>query len=113
MVRGRFAGQVVFITGGTSGLGADTAELFVEEGARVFVVDLAERDILKRLGGSNAHFQKCDVSSPEDCENAIKACIEQYGRLDVLFHNAARLVGVRMDVPFLSNGQVLIFHSTV
>ena len=95
MVRGRFAGQVVLVTGGSSGLGADTAELFLEEGARVFVVDLEERDILKRLG-SNAHYQKCDVSSPEDCEKAINACVEKFGRLDVLFHNAARLVRTLM-----------------
>ena len=86
----RFVDKVVLITGGTSGLGADTAELFVSEGAKVFVVDLDERDILKRLG-TNARYQKCDVSSPEDCESAIKACVEKFGRLDVLFHNAARL----------------------
>ncbi len=80
----------MFVTGGSSGLGAETCQLFVDEGAQVFVTDLEERSILKRLG-SNAHFQKCDVSNPEDCEIAIKACIEKFGRLDVLFHNAARL----------------------
>lgn len=87
----RFAGKVVFITGGTSGLGADTAELFVQDGAKVFVVDLQERDILSRLGSDNAAFRKCDVSSPNDCASAIEECVKQYGRLDVLFHNAARL----------------------
>lgn len=76
----RFRGRTVLVTGGTSGLGADTAELFAQEGANVFVVDLEERDILKRLG-SNAHYQKCDVSSPEDCESAIKSCVEKFGQL--------------------------------
>lgn len=76
----RFADKVVLVTGGTSGLGADTAELFVQEGAKVLVTDLEERDIVKRLG-SNAAFLKCDVSSPEDCENAIKGCVEKFGRL--------------------------------
>ncbi|EXJ69712.1 uncharacterized protein A1O5_06783 [Cladophialophora psammophila CBS 110553] len=90
----RFENQVVFVTGGTSGLGADTCELFIQEGARVFVTDIAERDILQRLGSSSAVFQLCDVSNPEDCEKAINACVERFGRLDVLFHNGARLAGV-------------------
>ena len=90
----RFANKVVFVTGGTSGLGADTSELFVQEGAKVFVTDLLERDILKRLGKDDAHFHECDVSSVSQCEKAIKACVERFGRLDVLFHNGARLGGL-------------------
>ncbi|KAK3686453.1 hypothetical protein LTR37_019803 [Vermiconidia calcicola] len=91
MSRQRFSDQVVFVTGGSSGLGADTCELFIQEGAKVFVTDILERDIIKRLGADNACFHTCDVSNPEDCESAIKACVEKYGRLDVLFHNGARL----------------------
>lgn len=94
MARRRFAGQIVFVTGGSSGLGADTCELFISEGAKVFVTDLEERDIVQRLGAANAVFQRCDVSSPDDCQKAIQSCIEQYGRLDVLFHNGAMLAGI-------------------
>lgn len=94
MSRQRFDNQVVFVTGGSSGLGADTVELFLQEGATVFVTDIAERDILKRLGTEKAYFHHCDVSKPEDCEKAVKACVERFGRLDVLFHNGARLAGV-------------------
>ncbi|KAK5037018.1 hypothetical protein LTR13_004823 [Exophiala sideris] len=72
----RFQDKVVFITGGTSGLGFETAQLFIHEGAKVFITDLEERSILERL------------PTPEDCEAAIKACIKHYGRLDILFHNA-------------------------
>ena len=86
----RFQGKIALVTGGSSGLGAEACQLFIDEGAQVFVVDLEERSILKRLG-PNAHFQKCDVSSPEDCESAIKACVGKLGRLDVLFHNAGML----------------------
>lgn len=93
MSRQRFTDQVVFVTGGTSGLGAETSQLFVDEGAKVFVTDLEERSILKRLG-PNAFFMRCDVSKPEDCEAAINACIEKWGRLDVMFHNAGRLAPV-------------------
>lgn len=91
---GRFENQVVFVTGGTSGLGADTCELFIGEGATLFVTDIAERDILQRLGTDKAMFHPCDVSQPADCERAIALCVERLGRLDVLFHNGARLGGV-------------------
>ena len=93
MSRQRFIDQVVFVTGGASGLGAETSQLFIDEGAKVFVTDLEERSILKRLG-SNAFFMKCDVSKPEDCEAAVNACIAKWGKLDVLFHNAARIAPV-------------------
>lgn len=79
---GRFAEQVVLLTGGSSGLGLETAELFLQEGAKLFIVDLEERDVLKKLGCTDkAHFQKCDTSSPEDCEKAVKSCVEKFGRL--------------------------------
>lgn len=93
MLKQRFEGKVVFVTGGASGLGAAACQLFVDEGATVVVADLQERDILQRLG-SGASFEKCDVSSPEQCEAAINACITKHGRLDVLFHNAACLAPV-------------------
>lgn len=85
----RFTDRVVFITGGTSGLGLATTKLFAAEGAKIFVTDLEERDVLKSLPESaSAHFARCDVASSTDCENAINACVEKFGRLDVLFHCA-------------------------
>lgn len=81
MALARFSDKVVLVTGGTSGLGADTAELFLEEDAKVFIVDFAERDILKRLvyKNKNVHYRKCDVSSFEGCKSASQACIERFG----------------------------------
>lgn len=93
MSRRRFQDKVVFVTGGASGLGAATSQLFVDEGATVVVADLEERGILKTLG-SSASYEKCDVSSPESCESALNSCIATHGRLDVLFHNAACLAPV-------------------
>lgn len=87
MAPDRFTNQVILVTGGSSGIGAATSELFIAEGAKVMVTDLVERDIIDKLGKDNASFHKCDVSSPEECEAAVKACIDKYGRLDVLFHN--------------------------
>jgi meso-butanediol dehydrogenase/(S,S)-butanediol dehydrogenase/diacetyl reductase len=90
MSRSRFTDKVVFITGGTSGLGLATTKLFVAEGAKVFVTDLTERSVIESLKSKDAIFKRCNVGDPEDCEMAIKACIERFGRLDVLFHCAAQ-----------------------
>ncbi|KAH7073468.1 3-oxoacyl-reductase [Paraphoma chrysanthemicola] len=94
MTAHRFINRVVLVTGGSSGLGAATAELFLQEGAKVFITDLEQRDILERLDSPDVYFQKCDVSNASDCENAIQACVEKFGRLDVLFHNAGRIAQV-------------------
>lgn len=89
-LRTRFTNKVVFITGGTSGLGAATTKLFIEEGAKVFVTDLQDRGFVATLNSKDAIFQTCNVGDPEACEIAIKACISHFGRLDVLFHSAAQ-----------------------
>lgn len=91
MSRSRFTNKVVFITGGTSGLGLATTQLFVSEGAKVFVTDIEERSVLEKLGSKDATFAKCDVGDPLACETAINACITRFGRLDVLFHCGAML----------------------
>lgn len=91
MTAHRFINKVVLVTGGSSGLGAAASELFLQEGAKVFITDLEQRDILERLDSPDVYFQKCDVSNASDCENAIRACVEQFGCLDVLFHNAGRI----------------------
>ncbi|USW52056.1 Putative short-chain dehydrogenase/reductase SDR, NAD(P)-binding domain superfamily [Septoria linicola] len=95
MARRRFEDKVVLVTGGTSGLGLATCALFLTEGAKLFVTDLLKRDVLSTLSGSNKspniHFQTCDVSSPSSCASAVSACIAKLSRIDVLFHNGARL----------------------
>jgi meso-butanediol dehydrogenase/(S,S)-butanediol dehydrogenase/diacetyl reductase len=100
MSRSRFTDKVVFITGGTSGLGLATTKLFVAEGAKVFVTDLTERSVIESLKSKDAIFKRCNVGDPEDCEMAIKACIERFGRLDVLFHCAAQSAHINLCSAF-------------
>jgi meso-butanediol dehydrogenase/(S,S)-butanediol dehydrogenase/diacetyl reductase len=88
MAKARFTDQVALVTGGTSGLGLATAELFLNESAKVFLVDLEERGIIAKFGSEKAAFHRCDVSSSEECTKAVAACIDRFGRLDILFHNA-------------------------
>lgn len=85
----RFANKIVFITGAASGIGAATLELFAREGAKVFACDinaaqLEEQAEKARASGGVVHTQVLDVSDFAACRQAIAACVEQYGRLDVL-----------------------------
>lgn len=87
---GRMDGKVAVITGGASGIGAATARLFVEQGARVLIADLQEgvaADLAKELG-SSARSMGCNVVSEVDVASAIRRAVQDWGRLDVLFNNA-------------------------
>ena len=93
----RLEGKVAIITGaGTIGPGVGngkaTAVLFAREGAKVLLVDIvleAAEETLKMVleeGGEASTFQ-ADVSNAKECENMVKACVERYGRVDILVNN--------------------------
>ena len=87
---GRLEGKVAVITGGTSGIGEATAELFVKEGAKVVIAGRGEeagRTIGDRLG-ENAEYFRTDVMQETDIEALIRFATERFGRLDCLFNNA-------------------------
>jgi NAD(P)-dependent dehydrogenase (short-subunit alcohol dehydrogenase family) len=86
-------GKVAIVTGGASGIGRATALLFAREGAAVAIVDLDEpqartgvQDI--EAQGGQAIFIRCDVTRADECQHAVQATLEQFGRLDILFNNA-------------------------
>ena len=86
----RLAGNVAVITGGTSGIGEATAEVFVAEGASVIIagrsVEKGER-IAARLG-EKAIYQQADVMEEKDIKGLIDLAVDRFGRLDCLFNNA-------------------------
>lgn len=87
---GRLEGKVALITGGTSGIGEATVELFVAHGAKVMIAARSEdkgAEMVKALG-ANTRFIKTDVSREEDIKAAIDATVAAFGRLDILFNNA-------------------------
>jgi NAD(P)-dependent dehydrogenase (short-subunit alcohol dehydrogenase family) len=86
----RLQGKVAVVTGAASGIGAETARLFVEHGARVVVADLQEgpgRALLADLGGE-ARFARCDVTREEDVAAAVDLAESAFGPLDILVNNA-------------------------
>jgi NAD(P)-dependent dehydrogenase (short-subunit alcohol dehydrogenase family) len=89
----RLANKVALITGGTSGIGQATAELFASEGAKVVITGRnAERGqaVIDRIAdkGLAALFVSTDVSRSEDCRRAVEQAVAKFGRLNVLFNNA-------------------------
>lgn len=86
-------GKVAVITGATSGIGAQTAELFVTEGARVVIAGRREdkgKELAARLG-SAASFVRTDVCIEADICWMIRSAVEKFGRIDCLFNNAGVL----------------------
>jgi NAD(P)-dependent dehydrogenase (short-subunit alcohol dehydrogenase family) len=85
--------KVALITGGTSGIGRDTAILFAKQGAKVVVTGRRETDgnqtidLVKAAGGEGL-FVKSDVSKSADVQSAIQRTVEKFGRLDLAFNNA-------------------------
>jgi NAD(P)-dependent dehydrogenase (short-subunit alcohol dehydrogenase family) len=87
---GRHDGRGVFVSGGTTGMGFAAARLFVEEGARVFVVGRDGSKLERALAelGPGAAGCPCDVSREPDVVSALEQALAFLGRLDAVFVNA-------------------------
>jgi NAD(P)-dependent dehydrogenase (short-subunit alcohol dehydrogenase family) len=87
---GRLAGKVAIITGGTSGIGRRTLEVFAQEGASVLVAARREKEgkLLADSLGEKVIFLKTDVSREDDVKAMIATAVNTFGRLDCLFNNA-------------------------
>lgn len=93
---GRLDGKVAIITGGNSGVGAATAQLFAKEGAKVVITarrvpQLEEVAAKIREEGGEVLTVPCDVSNVEAVEAMVAKVVETYGKIDVLVNNAGVL----------------------
>ena len=93
---GRLDGKVCVVTGGNSGIGMKTGEVFAREGAKVVLTDVGDSnrdkllDLIKSFGGE-AIFVKGDITNPEDNAKLMKLTVDTYGRIDVLVNCAGVL----------------------
>ncbi|XP_017416759.1 short chain aldehyde dehydrogenase 1 [Vigna angularis] len=88
----RLEGKVAIITGGASGIGAATAKLFLQHGAKVIIADVQDalgHSLCKTFTtNSPIHYLHCDVTSDSDVKNVVEVAITKYGKLDIMFNNA-------------------------
>ncbi|MCF0247670.1 MAG: SDR family NAD(P)-dependent oxidoreductase, partial [Synergistes sp.] len=90
-------GKRVLITGAASGIGLATAQVFADQGAKVFVVDY-NKEAADTVMKENPAFAGCfvgDVSKEEDVQKAFAKMDETLGGIDVLISNAG--ISVRAD----------------
>ena len=85
--------KVALVTGGTTGIGRDTAVLFAKAGAKVVVsgrreTEGEETSNLIRAAGGDGLFVKSDVSKSSDVQSLVQKTVEKFGRLDIAFNNA-------------------------
>ena len=95
----RLDSKVALITGGTSGIGAETARLFIQEGAKVVISGRSEEkgQMLSEELGENSQYLLSDVTKEEDIEHSIKETVNLFGKLDILFNNAGGPVGAGIE----------------
>jgi NAD(P)-dependent dehydrogenase (short-subunit alcohol dehydrogenase family) len=91
----RLAGKVCIITGTGGSIGRAAALIFAREGALVVGCGLKEKDAqdtveaVQAAGGQMVSMQPCNLTDPSDCRALVDFAISSYGRIDVLFNNAA------------------------
>lgn len=134
--------KTAVITGGAGGIGVATASKFIEEGAKVLLVDLKEdalKSAMKDLDTKHADYVVADVTREEDVEKYARKAKELYGSVDIFFNNAGiegevkpvttypvdtfdKVMGVNVRgvwlglkymVPLLSKGGSIIMSSSV
>ncbi len=95
---GKLDGKIALITGGSEGMGFDTAKEFINEGAFVFITGRRKTTLdqaVKSLGERSAAIQ-ADAGKVEDLERMYAEIKEKKGRLDVVFANA----GIYEQMPY-------------
>ncbi|MCD7733287.1 MAG: glucose 1-dehydrogenase [Oscillospiraceae bacterium] len=89
----RMDGKVALVAGASSGMGAGTAKILAEAGAKVFILARRENklaSVQKEItsNGGVCEYMVCDTFSEENCKNAVDACVKAFGRVDALVYCA-------------------------
>jgi NAD(P)-dependent dehydrogenase (short-subunit alcohol dehydrogenase family) len=88
-----FNGKSLLITGGDTGIGAATAKLSAQRGARIFIASLNEETLRQtadeiNAAGGECQWIVCDVRHQDQLKHAVQAAVDAYGSLDLAYSNA-------------------------
>src|ERR1700720_1354456 len=100
----RLDGKVALISGAARGIGAETAQLMIEAGARLAIGDVLDergRETARGLGDA-AIYVHLDVTSEADWQAAIDAVVGRFGKLDILVNNAGLFLGKDIEAASLA-----------
>ena len=136
----RLANKVAVITGATSGMGLDTAKLFLQQGAKVVLTgrSQAKLDALEGQLEGEYLLVKADAASIADSKTLVQQTVDRFGKIDILFLNAGvfealptgqlteehfdkvyninvkgPIFTVNEAVPYLNDGGTVIFNTSV
>jgi NAD(P)-dependent dehydrogenase (short-subunit alcohol dehydrogenase family) len=101
----RLKGKVAVVTGGNSGIGLATAQLFHQEGAKVAISGRDQKTLdaaVKSIGG-DVLAVRADVSKLTDLDKFYKAVADKFGKIDIIFANA----GIAKFAPFTDSTEAL------
>ncbi len=97
----RLENKTAVITGAAGSIGKTTAKLFLDEGAKVFLVDLNEetlKNTAAELGSVNVQYTAADVTQAADVQRYVNDAVKAFGKIDIFFNNAG-IEGVVKPVP--------------
>jgi len=97
--------KVIFLTGGSSGIGAAAQRLLVEQGAKVFI--MSRREVA--ADSPNVQSFSGNVGNEVDVQTAFNRCVEVFGTVDVLINNA----GIGLATPDLAETDLSTFEQMV
>ena len=82
--------KIIFLTGGSEGIGYECAKAYAAEGAKVVIASLDEKrinEVIDELGQNHLGIY-CDVSAASDVKSAIGKTLQVYGKIDAIHNNA-------------------------
>jgi NAD(P)-dependent dehydrogenase (short-subunit alcohol dehydrogenase family) len=108
----RLDGKIALISGSARGIGAETARLMVEAGAKVVIGDVLDgrgRETAQAIGGTDGSsiYLHLDVTREEDWRKAVAATVARFGGLDILVNNAGLFLGKGIEEASLDEWQKL------